>query len=168
MTHVSPRVFLGALLGFGLLAATIVAQQPDGTSKSDDSHARDEDAIFVSRFGKDNVIGHLGHPLGTVVRVTGVAIDGDDTGSKASSGKLLLRVEAVNDVDLTRPSVFVFSSTARGITQPKPGEQFDYYVHEYGAFDGVVDPPPELGIDHDVVAHDGFHYRPHIAIHKAL
>lgn len=168
MTRVSSRIVLGALSGLSLLAASLVAQQPHRGLKSDGNPTHVEDIIRVSRFGKDNVIGQLGLPLGTVVRVTGIAVDGDESGLKANAGKLLLRVEIVNGAELTRPYEFEFRRTARSVTKPKPGERFDYYVHEHGAFDGVVEPPDELGIKHDVVAHDGFYYRPHITIHKAL
>lgn len=112
-------------------------------------------------------VGYLGVPLGTVVRVTGEVLDGSTSGARANLGKTLLRIVAVNGKKLAKPVVFEFLRAANDVKKPEPGEQIDYYVHEYGEFDGVVDPPKELGIAQLQVANDGFHYRPHLTVHAS-
>jgi hypothetical protein len=128
---------------------------------------RGTETISVKAFGLKNVIGHLGHPLGTVVRVTGTCVEVDRWCMKMDSGQTLLRVEFVDGKKLDRPYVFRFSRAAIGIAKPSPGDKFDYYVHEWGAFDGHVTIPDGLGINERIVANDGFHYRPQITIHKS-
>jgi hypothetical protein len=121
----------------------------------------DRPLLSVKQFNRSNVIGHLGHPLGTLVRVTGICVDGDTTQHKADAGKTLLQVEAVNGRDLDRPIIFPFDRAANGVTKPLFGQRFDYDAHEWGTFDGHVELPGEFP-----PAHDGCHYRPKITIHK--
>ena len=123
--------------------------------------------VSVKQFGAKNVIGHLGHPLGTVVRITGTCIDGDRTRRRADLGKTLLEVRTVNGKELEHPFVVPFLRAAKDIPTPVDGDSFDYYVHEWGAFDGFVSIPSELAIDQPMVANDGFHYRPQVTIHKS-
>ena len=124
-----------------------------------------EPPIKAASLGR-NVVGHLGYPHGTVLRVTGTCIDGDTTGRKADVGKTLLNIDSVNGKTLTPPAIFPFERSAKGIAKPSPGDMFDYYVHEWGTFDGIVEMPKGLGIDRPTVANDGFAYRPQITVHK--
>jgi hypothetical protein len=117
--------------------------------------------------GKQLPVGHLGEPLGTVVRVTGIAIDGDTLKFKAASGKTYLRIATVNGKELERPIDFEFYRAPEEVKKPAAGEKFDYYVHEYGHFDGEVTPPKELGIKDVPVANDGFHYRRYVTVHAS-
>ena len=126
-----------------------------------------EPPISARSFGKQNVIGYLGKPLGTVVRVTGTASSGNETRMKALEGKILLNIETVDGQPLKMPTWLLFGRAKNEIEQPRIGDKFDYYVHEYGSFDGIVEPPRELKIDSPVFAHDGFYYRKQITIHKS-
>ncbi len=134
----------------GMSAALVGAQEPIRPAK-----------ISVASFGRDNVIGFLGQPLGTFVRVTGVAIDGGSTPRKADAGKTLLQIETVDGRKLTQPITFEFQRAANGIARPAPGQRFDYVVHEWGLFDGVAQWP---GVS--AIASDGFYYRRRVTIHK--
>ena len=67
-------------------------------------------AVSVKQFGAKNVIGRLGRPLGTVVRITGTCIDGDRTRRRADLGKTLLVVRTVNGTKLDDPLVVPLSS----------------------------------------------------------
>jgi hypothetical protein len=87
--------------------------------------------------------------------------------AKADQGKVLLRVTAVNGKELRQPVDFEFVRAAKSAPRPAPGDRFDYYLHEYGHFDGEVTPPKELPIDEPEVASDGFYYRRYVAIHAA-
>jgi hypothetical protein len=118
-------------------------------------------SISVASFGLDNVIGYLGQPLGTLVRVTGVAVSGESTRRKADVGKILLQIEAADGRRLSQPITFEFQRAANGIAKPAPGQRFDYRVHEWGVFDGVVQVP---GVP--AIANDGFFYHRQITIHK--
>lgn len=128
------------------------------------SDAESDPTVSVTSFRGENVIGHLGHPLGTVVRVTGVFVDGDVTRRRADLGVTLLQIETVNGEGLETAFLVPFRRAAHGVETPIPGQRFDYYVHEYGSFDGVVDLPEELEITRPPVQHDGFHYRPHVTV----
>ena len=161
--------FVLVVLAVGISSALI--QQPEKGSpaetKSNGSNVLAAETISVVDFTADNVIGYLGQPLGTVVRITGMALDGDSTNMKRNIGKTLLEVHKVNGKELKEKVVFDFHRAGKSVGEPKLGKNFDYYAHESGAFDGVVEPPDELGIDSPRVAHDGFYYRPRITIHKS-
>lgn len=123
--------------------------------------------VTVESLEKQMPAGLLGVPLGTVVRVTGEAFDGDETRRKADAGKTLLRVAMVNGKKLVDPVVFEFLRAPASVKKPTAGSSFDYYAHEYGAFDGVVEAPKELGIEDPRIAHDGFHYRRALTVHAS-
>ncbi|MCC9641611.1 hypothetical protein LOC71_04945 [Rhodopirellula sp. JC740] len=144
-----------------MTANPIVGAEPPNGAKS----AR-EDSVSVKSFGRGNVIGHLGHPLGTVVRITGLVIDGNATRRRVDAGRTLLEVQTVNDVRLDRPFRFAFPRGTE-ISKPKAGDRFDYYAHEQGRFSGIVSVPDELDIEQPIVANDGFHYRPELMIHRS-
>jgi hypothetical protein len=125
----------------------------------------DAKPISVESLEKQLPVGHLGVPLGTVVRVTGEAFDGDTTKMKAYSGETLLRVATVNGKELAQPVVFEFERAPDSVKKPAPGDKFDYYVHEYGEFDGLVTTPKELNIP--MMAGRVFGYRPHLKIYSS-
>ncbi len=149
-----------------LLVATLLIGAMSHLQAQESGSAKQDATISVTEFQPKSVIGHLGQPLGSVLRVTGISVDGDETRRKADSGQTLLKIETVNGKRLEKPVYFTFRRAANGIEKPKAGVRFDYFVHEWGSFDGVIDPPKELGIDAPIVAHDGFYYRPEITIHK--
>jgi hypothetical protein len=124
-------------------------------------------AVSVKQFGRNRVIGHLGVPLGTIVRITGTCISGDTTQRRADMGKTLLRIETVNGTVLEPQFDFSLGRATNGVAKPRPGDRVDFYVHEWGSFDGIVDVPKGLGIAETIVAHDGFRYRPELTIHEA-
>ena len=69
--------------------------------------------------------------------------------------------------DLEHPFVVPFLRAAKDVPTPADGDSFDYYAHEWGAFDGIVSIPKDLAIDQPMVANDGCHYQPQITIHKS-
>ncbi|MEM6692683.1 MAG: hypothetical protein AAF664_24855 [Planctomycetota bacterium] len=103
-----------------------------------------EKTIHVSELGRSNVIGYLGEPLGTVVRITGVCVDGDELRSKLASGKILLKVHSVNGKALATSVTFFHPYLRDQDSLPKPGTRFDYFVHETGGFYGGVDVPGNI------------------------
>ena len=132
-------------VGYLVLATLSSAQDPTETATAS-----------VKQFYSGKVIGHLGHPLGTIVRVTGICIDGDKTRRRADLGKTLLDIRTVNGSKLENPFVVQFSRAAKDVPKPKDGDRIDYYAHEWGEFDGIVTIPDGLGIDKAIVANDGF------------
>jgi hypothetical protein len=127
----------------------------------------DAKPISVESFSEQLPVGYLGVPLGTVVRVTGEAFDGSTTKAKAEEGKTLLRIVTVNGKELAEPVVFEFRRAPASVKQPSPGDKFDYYVHEYGEFDGPVTPPKELGIETLAIATTGFGYHRYLTVHAS-
>lgn len=125
-----------------------------------------EGSISVSQFGRSNIIGFLGRPLGTVVRVTGVTVDGNSTRSRIDAHKTLLEIHTVNGIVLKRPIVFDHPYVRDRSTLPKPGTAFDYFVHESGAFTGIVDVPKGVQSNQPIVANNGFHYHRKLTIHS--
>jgi hypothetical protein len=73
----------------------------------------------------------------------------------------------VNGKELAKPVVFEFPGAADSVEKPAPGDKFDYYVHEYGEFDGFVRPPKELGINKPLMAGTVFGYRRHLTVHAS-
>jgi hypothetical protein len=163
-THQNGNKWFAGLL---LSMVSVVAFGLSMVSAQTKSQQDKPPAIAVTSFdGRKLPIGYLGVPLGTVVRVTGVAIDGDTTRMKANMGKTLLRIESVDGKKLDKSVDFDFDYDFEKTHKPKPDDRFDYYVHEYGAFNGVVTPPKELGIQQVMMANTGFHYSGYITIHK--
>ena len=149
-------MLIGATLGLAVWVASASAEESSPPA-----------SVSVKQFGASKVVGHLGHPLGTVVRITGTCIDGQRTRRQADLGKTLLEIRTVNGSKLDRPFVVPFLRAAKDVPKPKDGDVFDFYAHEWGTFDGVVSIPKDLGIDRLPVANDGFHYRPQVTIHKS-
>lgn len=112
------------------------------------------------------VIGRLGVPLGTLVRVHVVVVRGDDTRSKGDAGAYLVRVERVDDKPLVSPPELHFVSMftepqlpsnvsglplllgrlegdalepekQRSLESSFVGRSFDFRAYEVGAFDGI-------------------------------
>jgi hypothetical protein len=123
--------------------------------------------IQAGQFDSARVIGYLGHPLGTIVRVTGVCTDDTETRRRADSGKTLLKILTANGKPLNEPFFVEFRRAREEVSKPGLGDCFDYYVHEWGTFDGHVDTPKSLGIEEPKIANDGFYYRPEVTVHKA-
>lgn len=146
-------VFLSAI------AVLFVSATADETQPSDKP-------LSVTQFGRANVVGFLGKPLGTVVRATGIVVDGDTTRCRIDAGKTLLEVREVNGIALERPIRFDHPFVRNRLDSPKPGARFDYFVHEHGCFGGFVDIPADVDSDQPMVAHDGFGYRSSITIHS--
>jgi hypothetical protein len=162
-----PRISIVSLPVLYILAAGLAALAWAVEPARSRPPASEPVAVSVTEFQQAMPIGYLGLPLGTVVRVTGVAIDGDTTRLRADLGKTLLRIETVNGKSLESPVDFDFGRARDDVRKPAAGERFDYFVHEYGHFDGVVTPPKELRIRTATVANDGFHYRRYVAIHAS-
>ena len=80
-------------------------------------------AVSVTKFEQALPVGYLGVSLGTVVRVTGVAIDGDTLGWKGAAGKTFLRIETVNGKRLEQPIDFEFLRAPREVREPAAGER---------------------------------------------
>jgi hypothetical protein len=125
--------------------------------------ADEANSVSVTSFG--NVIGHLGHKLGTVVRIRGIAVDGNTTRRKVDAAKTLLRITSVNGQQIQPAILLPFGNSSADVPPPKPKDTFDYYAHECGSFAGVVDMPKNIPIHKQMIAHDGFHYRPILVIH---
>ena len=130
-------------------------------------HDKESVSVSVESFQYQLPQGLLGVPLGTVARVTGEAVDGSTYRRKAAFGKIFLRILSVDGRKLATSVEFEFEGAPDAVKKPAPGDKFDYYVHEYGEWSGVVEPPEELGIGASGLAHDGFHYRPHLRIYAS-
>ena len=98
-------------------------------------------ASTLFRPERTEVIGRLGVPLGTVVRVTGVCVDGTTTRIKEYKGKVLLKIDTVDGVPKAKPSSYPHPGRVGDRELPRPGDRFDYFVHEWGEFTGRVDLP---------------------------
>ena len=120
----------------------------------------------------DLSVGSIAHVLVSVtflltVGAADVAVDGDATGFRADLGMTLLRINDVDGKKLESPIDVEFGRASRDVRKPTAGERFDYYVHEYGHFDGEVEPPKELNIPKLPVASNGFHYQRYVTVHAS-
>jgi hypothetical protein len=165
MTNRNTFLRLSVLLAVPTFLAVIASAQ--GPARQKPPTAEPAPPSVDAFTGKGMPVGHLGVPLGTVVRVAGEAIDGDTLMYKAASGKTYLRIATVNGKDLEHPVDFEFARAPKDVKKPTAGEKFDYYVHEYGHFDGEVKLPKELGIKKEMIANDGFYYRRYVTVHAS-
>jgi hypothetical protein len=160
---------LGAI---GCQGPSAPADRPDLGRPQAPAVAEAAGRASVQTFNQQMPAGYLGHPLGTVVRVTGVCVDGDTVG-KLHAGEAVLHIETVNGRKLPEPVEVVFDRAAAEVPRPKPGQRFDYYVHEYGHFDGRVTAPEEARAAGDYsgnvigIAAPRFSYSPSVTVHKS-
>jgi hypothetical protein len=98
-----------------------------------------EATIHASQLKPDQVIGRLGHPLGTILTIDGTILDGDSLRLKLYSGTTLLNVSRVNGQTLEKPVYREFGpySTSLAIDVPPVGRQFKYVAYETGRFEGA-------------------------------
>ena len=112
--------------------------------------------IHISQLNRRKVIGSLGHPLGTVVTVEGIAADESYTRRKADAGETLLRVQTVNGKALRREVILNFHAY-EGTENKNPfaGMRFKYIGYETGGFSGI----PEAAFAYvPRVATSGYHF----------
>ena len=100
--------------------------------------------ISVRSFSQNEVLGVLGVPIGTVVRINGVARDGNKTDFKADQGRWILEIDQVNGRPLKDIVTFRVS--------PKEGDikslgRFECYAAEYGGFFGYAKNPDKVDIE---------------------
>ena len=141
--------------------STVAVAQPKPLSKT-------IDASLLFRPERTKIIGGLKSPLGTVVRITGVCIDGTQTRISEYKGKLLLDIETVDDVHMDKLPLYIHPAQLGAEQLPGVGDTFDYFVHECGEFSGQVDLPPGIGPagPEESVGHFGFKLR--LKIHPPI
>ena len=96
-------------------ALTQCASQSSRTKPAAEKETPNEsEKILVANFNIRAVpIGYLGHPLGTIVRVTGTAISGDATRMKKYSGKTLKK--ELKSLNLELFSITTSTNTANSM-----------------------------------------------------
>lgn len=140
-------------------------------SFADQPRVPESGAVSVKSFADAEgitVIGLLGRPLGTIVRVTGVAVHGTTRDVKASQGDILLTIETVDGKSLKEQVTFLRQAGDAEIKGLSSGDRFDFFCHEAGSFQGNVRIPQGLGIDDRPVQGAGFRYVPRIVIHRRV
>jgi hypothetical protein len=124
-----------AKLFFGVVAIATVAVGilfPFAASPADRVKS-----ITVSELNQLQVIGLLGHPLGTIVTIEGVVADDSYRIMRADLGHTLLRVQTVGGKKLLKEQVFHFGNAPAEIEKPKVGSKFKYIGYETGGFTGT-------------------------------
>lgn len=102
--------------------------------------AANETPISVRSFSRNNVIGLLGVPLGTVVRISGVAHD-----PQSKLKVWILEIDRVNGRQLKqRVSFSVFPQYAEEIESLG---KFECYAAEYGGFEGDRRNPDKFDVE---------------------
>ena len=136
----------------GLLLTVAMYSIANAQNQRAKSHMK---SIHVSELNLNKVIGYLGHPLGEIVTIEGIAADGNDTRQKADTGELLLRVQGVNGKPLKREVILhFFPFQGVPIKNPSVGAKFRYIGYETGGFSGV----PEKAFDYVPQAATTGHY----------
>ena len=103
------------------------------------SFSKNKNIIHYSGLGNSHlVIGSLGEPLGKIITIEGIIIDGDDTRMKENSGKLLLKVELVNGNKLKK-SVTIDYRTFNWakVKDMTVNKRFKYIGYESGDMTGI-------------------------------
>lgn len=118
---------------------------------------KSEKRFYAEDIQRGKLIGVLGYPMGTVVRITGKSLGKDQSGAKSLEGVTWLEVESINGKKLERSirrfqyhGISGFYSAQESPVLEK-GEPFDFYVYETCGYHGLVDIPKEL--DRELTAH---------------
>jgi hypothetical protein len=97
-----------------------------------------EKTLTLPDLGRCRIIGTLGKPLGTVVRIDGAAVDDGYRRLKSDEGETLLKIEKV---DGRKPAgeviIRLMPSALASITCPKTGQRFSLIGYETGGFTGI-------------------------------
>lgn len=118
-------------------------------------------SIGISELSKLQVIGWLGQPLGRIVTIEGVVVDGSYTRCKADEGQSLLRVQVVDGKQLPKEQVFHFDPFLAELEKPTVGSKFKYIGYETGGFTGV----PAKAFDHvPAIATTGYYFTTHFVV----
>ena len=95
------------------------------------SESEDKAPIPVSKLNENSVIGLLGVPLGEVVSIQAVIVDGDSLRDKIHGGSYLLEVTSVNGVKLASEPVMEFSLD-HAMDVDLAVDSFELYLHTTG------------------------------------
>jgi hypothetical protein len=122
--------------------------------------------IYSDIAGRVKIIGTLNKPIGEIVTVEGVIIDGTDTREKGDAGKVLLKVQWINGKKLQKGvnlPVKIFQWSA--IHTPKVNEHKKYIGYETGAMSGI----PRRAFNYmPQVTTEDFHFSTYFQICKEL
>jgi hypothetical protein len=122
--------------------------------------------IYSDIAGRVKIIGTLNKPIGEIVTVEGVIIDGTDTKKKSDADKVLLKVQWINGRRLQKGvnlPVKIFQWGA--INTPRVNEHKKYIGYETGEMSGI--PRRAFNYMPQVTAED-FHFSTYFQICKEL
>ena len=95
--------------------------------------------LHYTELAPDRIIGSLGKPLGTIVKIQGTLISGDKLRLKAMSGKTLLEVTSVDGQRLREKIVLEFDIPMwAAIDKPEVGNKIRYLGYETGRMSGIL------------------------------
>lgn len=83
------------------------------------------------------IIGKTGIPLGEIIKISGIVIDGSTTRMKAYSSSKLLKIYKVNDIELDTPQIIEFDVFMSTIKNPDVNFEFQVKGYETGCFTGT-------------------------------
>ncbi len=111
---------------------------------------KSEKRFYITDIQRGKLIGDLGYPMGTVVRITGKSLGRDQSRAKGFDDVTWLEIESVNGKKLERSikrfhyrGIDTSYSSAESPVLEK-GAPFDFFVYETCGYHGLVDIPKEL------------------------
>jgi len=125
------------------------------------SMARADGPITVTELRARGVLGELGEPLGKIVVVTAVVVDGNSLRTKEASGALYLRITRVGERTLASPALLSVADRS----QLKPGQTLRCAGYETGGFSGIV--PHEFEYIEAYAAY-GYTFKTHWVVLKVV
>lgn len=103
------------------------------------SHADAEETLEYDHVNSQvKIIGSLGKPLGTLMKIEGEVLAYGEVLRKEDQGRAVLRVETIDGRKLSPPIAITFSTFPwTGISEPRPGSSCTYIGFETGCMVGV-------------------------------
>ena len=124
------------LLVAGVLVGVSLRPNLAADPPKEKEEEKKEKPIPIDEVRKRGILGDLGHPLGTIVRVEGEVIAWEGKYGKASESETLLHMETVNGTKLEQGVIFFYRGAEAD--KPKVGDKLKYIGYETGRFEGLV------------------------------
>lgn len=132
----TPSIRVGLAIVFTLILG---CAKPNASMPQKNAAVGTEGQVHLDNLRPENIIGHLGFPLGTIVTIEGIVEDLNDSNAKADDGRTSLKIHTVNGQPLAKPFHYDFypAEVKKGrFSTPPANVEFKYVGYEVANFYG--------------------------------